>query len=530
MTSGGQLQHFIEQTRQITASEGDLDVILNKMQQWRNQFATSLTQTALTHPLMDPSIASTASTAHGLQPTSILAQQIALINTQIAVKIQSWPIKWAELGAAQSLADAFTDKVMLLVFGKFNAGKSSLCNLLAECFRLQGQAVRYFHVQDEQIHYTETLLREGATETTAQLQGVCLGERLVLLDTPGLHSATLENAALTQRFIDSADGVLWLSSSTSPGQVQELHSLARELKRHKPLFPIVTRSDQVEEDEVDGEICTVLCNKHPMQRAVQEADVHARAEDKLREMAVDVQLLKQPVSVSTQMARQGGMDQQAMSDAGFERLFAALLEMIQPALHYKQRKPAEIFLHHLQEQVFETFIHEIEPLSDQLQASLNHAQTALLQQQRHIAEGVWRSVVPELPQLLELHATVQAVDAVYDTVTQWLADALALQVQQQLADYCVESNASEISTKIQLKPHAQIGYETVSGMVSHDRLYTELCRHINEAVKDYTAELIEQCEASLGIVEKGIQQLKDVISAQSKALNELASQLRQNTL
>lgn len=535
MTSGGQLQHFIEQTKQITASQDDLTAILAQMQDWRKQFATALTNTSLTDTAFtqtgsNTTTDTTISTINGLQPISMLARQIALLNSQITEQIQLWPVKWAELGAAQSLADAFSDKVMLLVFGKFNAGKSSLCNLLAECFRLQGQTVRYFHVQNEQIHYTETLLREGATETTAQLQGVCLGERLVLLDTPGLHSATLENAALTQRFIDSADGVLWLSSSTSPGQVQELHSLARELKRHKPLFPIVTRSDQIEEDEVDGEICTVLCNKHAAQRAVQEADVHARAEDKLREMAVDIHLLKQPVSVSTQMARQAGLGQQAMSDAGFERLFAALLEMIEPALHYKQRKPAEVFLHHLQEHVLEAFIQQTEPTADQVQASLNHAQTALIQQQRHIAEGVWRSVVPELPQLLEQHAATQAVDAVYATLTQWVQDAWVLQVQQQLADYSVEIHASEMSAKIQLKPQAQIGYESIAGMVGHDRLYAELCRQINETVKENTAELIERCEASLGVIQQGIQQLKDVISKQSKVLNELASQLRQNTV
>ncbi|GAA5006746.1 hypothetical protein GCM10023206_12420 [Acinetobacter puyangensis] len=508
MTSGGQLQHFIERTRQITASEDDLHSILDQMQQWRNDFAIALTSIEFK--------------VEALQTTSALAEQITLLKRQIAEQIQLWEIKWTELSATQSLADAFGDKVMLLVFGKFNAGKSSLCNLLAECFRTQGQVVRYFYVQNEQIHYKDMLLREGATETTAQLQGVCLGERLVLLDTPGLHSATAENTALTQRFIDSADGVLWLSSSTSPGQVQELHTLARELKRHKPLFPIITRSDQIEEDEVDGEICTVLCNKHPSQRALQEADVYARAQDKLREMALDVQLLKQPVSVSTQMARQTGMDEQAMIEAGFECLFTALLQMIEPALHYKQRKPAEIFLHHLQEQVLETFIQEIVPLSDQLQATLNHAQTALQQQHRHIAEGIWRKVVPELPQLLEQHAITQAVNTVYATITQWLEEVCAQQVQQHLADYRVE-----MRHKIQLKPHAQIGYETISGMVVHDRLYAELSCQINETIKDYTTELVDQCEHHLKSIEKDIEQLKHVILRYSKALNEIASSLRQ---
>ncbi|MFX5595216.1 dynamin family protein, partial [Acinetobacter baumannii] len=81
------------------------------------------------------------------------------------------------------------------------------------------------------------------------------------LDTPGLHSATGENAALTQRFLDSADAVLWLTSSTSPGQVQELDELARELRRGKPLLPVLTRSDVIDEDEVDGRIVKCLRNK-----------------------------------------------------------------------------------------------------------------------------------------------------------------------------------------------------------------------------------------------------------------------------
>ncbi|MFX6899715.1 hypothetical protein ABTH92_21315, partial [Acinetobacter baumannii] len=78
---------------------------------------------------------------------------------------------------------------------------------------------------------------------------------------PGLHSATGENAALTQRFLDSADAVLWLTSSTSPGQVQELDELARELRRGKPLLPVLTRSDVIDEDEVDGRIVKCLRNK-----------------------------------------------------------------------------------------------------------------------------------------------------------------------------------------------------------------------------------------------------------------------------
>lgn len=96
------------------------------------------------------------------------------------------------------------------MFGKFNSGKSSFCNFLADRFAAQGKAVGYFYLDAGRIVEGPKRFKQGGTETTARLQGVRLGGRLVLLDTPGLHSMTPENAAQTRRFTDSADGVLWL--------------------------------------------------------------------------------------------------------------------------------------------------------------------------------------------------------------------------------------------------------------------------------------------------------------------------------
>ena len=50
---------------------------------------------------------------------------------------------------------------MLLVFGKFNAGKSSLCNFLASRFAAQGRAVQYFHLESGRIVETAEPLREA---------------------------------------------------------------------------------------------------------------------------------------------------------------------------------------------------------------------------------------------------------------------------------------------------------------------------------------------------------------------------------
>jgi hypothetical protein len=118
--------------------------------------------------------------------------------------------------------------------------------------------------------------------------------------------------------------VLWLTSSTSPGQVQELDELARELRRGKPLLPVLTRSDVIDEDEVDGQIVKCLRNKSDANRADQEADVRARAADKLQALGVALHQLKAPVSISAYVARTAGADAEAMRGAGFERLYAAL--------------------------------------------------------------------------------------------------------------------------------------------------------------------------------------------------------------
>ncbi|MBB5501581.1 hypothetical protein HDG37_005810 [Paraburkholderia sp. MM5384-R2] len=193
---------------------------------------------------------------------------------------------------------------------------------------------------------------------------------------------TPDNAALTRRFTDSADGVLWLTSSTSPGQEQELDELGRELHRNKPLLPVVTRSDEYEEDEIDGRLVKCLCNKSAPRRALQEHDVQMRAEDKLVAMGVDKALLKPPVSISAYVAREAGQTAAAMSDAGFERLYAALLDITGPTLAYKRRKRAEVLLHHLEENVLGSLQSDVLPLPGDLGESSQGALARLEQQRR----------------------------------------------------------------------------------------------------------------------------------------------------
>jgi predicted GTPase len=432
----------------------------------------------------------------GFRAHSALVTQANAINEVVQRRMRAWADQWKRLEPAHALADSFDQQILLLVFGKFNAGKSSFCNLLAERFASHGKSMTYFYLDAGRIIESAERLAEGVTETTARLQGVRLAETLVLVDTPGLHSITPENAALTQRFTDSADAVLWLTSSTSPGQVQELDELARELHRNKPLLPVVTRSDVYEEDEIDGEIRKVLRGKTAENRAEQEGDVHARAQQKLVQMGVDRALLQAPVSVSSHLAREQNQTRTAMIDAGFERLYSALLAITEPALEYKRRKQAEVFLHHLEENVLGALSEEVNVLLARLHAASDHAFETLDAAQQQLANAVWRAVVPQLPPLLDDTSAIKQV----------IRNAHAHELQTQLGEYDVA--AQEITLELN-----DVDYEAVKQAVA------DCIRHLSQAATD-------QCRASIESLRNDARALIDTLESHEADLQALKRALR----
>ncbi|WP_171478482.1 dynamin family protein [Acinetobacter sp. WCHAc060033] len=508
------IQTFIHATEAFDQPEKDIVTHLDKMHTWHQQLARNLNDQRLN--------------SHGLTSESSIALDIATLNAQLDRYLNHWETQSDTLHAAQSVADHFDDKIILLIFGKFNAGKSSLCNVLAECFHRHQQSVEYFYLEDGKIVESQDRFKEGATETTTRLQGVCLGKNLILLDTPGLHSVTPENADLTQRFLDSADGVLWLSSSSSPGQVKELAALGQELRRHKPLLPVITRSDYFEEDEIDGEICQVLCNKNAEQRDLQENDVHTRATDQLIEMHVDPSLLQSPISTSSQMLKNADFNDQAMQSAGFDRLFNALMHLIQSALAYKQRKPAEALLHHLQEQILTPLQVEIVPQLHQLQQNLNHASDTLVQSKEQIMTQTWRGMIATLPSLLEQFAEQQAVDELYSTLTQQAEQSLSQQISDTLVDYQLQSLPFE-----PLKFAKHLTYEVIYAddtkeilAIGHDRLYAEISQSLWQKLDVHTDEVISQCQKILNNIQTQIEVIQQGLNDDEQALQQIAHCLR----
>lgn len=500
----------------------DLERIVHRMWNWLSQL-----QTILDERMPD---------AAELRDDSVPAMQLQALRTVAREIIDEGAVQWDGLQLAQSVAEHFDDKLILLVFGKFNAGKSSLCNFLAERMTIHGWPSRHFRLEHGRIVHTGLSFAEGATETTASVQGVEIGDRLVLLDTPGLHSMTAENAELTLRFTDCADAVLWLSSSTSPGQVQELDALARELQRHKPLLPVITRSDVFDEDEIDGEICKILCNKTVEGRALQEHDVGERARAKLTQLGVNAMLLRPALSVSVHMARDNSQDDETnMRAAGFERLFTALEELAAPALAYKRRKPAEVLLHHLQEHVQSPLELRLSVELATLQAMLQAERDRLLGCPTDLAKAVWRSVMPLLPGWIDAQTRNEQqgpprrdrVQAVCAQLSQALEAALQAELAKQLASW----QPMLILRPQGLESHTDKGLYSAYNLEEADwaeKLYLRL----NEIVQQYLNEselrsLVDPCCAAVDRLLNTCMHLRTKLQMQAQELAEQAKALQQ---
>lgn len=224
--------------------------------------------------------------------------------------------------------------------------------------------------------------------------------------------------------------------------------LATELRRNKPLLPVLTRSDLIEEEERDGDIVKCLRNKTSQERAIQEQDVEQRARERLLQLGLSTRLLRAPVSISVSACRQqthpaqGGQASQASTDAallesGFDRLYEALLAMIAPTVAYRHRKPAEVLMHHLKEHVVADLDGRIIPEIQATRQALSQAREDLVDDEARIVALAWREVVPELPGLLAQHADADDGAALSGKISAWIQAAFERQLRQQLSDHDV---------------------------------------------------------------------------------------------
>lgn len=387
--------------------------------------------------------------------------------------IEEWKKQIDKSRPMQVLSSTYQQKVIFLVFGKVNAGKSSFVNFVASCF--EPSQVKRFYVDQGKICYlnAEETFKEGFTETTTIIQGVELGEYLVLLDSPGLHSVKKENGDVTRQFIDSADAVLWLTPSTSPGQVQELKDLKAELEKQKPLLPVITRSDKLEEDwcDIAQDIVGIIKNKNSDQRALQEDDVRKRLNDfKSNNIAASNFETKPPISISVhvykKMLEEMGNDQslelvdQQFSEAGLSRLFEQMNHLIAEAIEYKVKKPEQQIRNFFQEHVIAYLDQHIHPKIQKIRNESDQASKKIVAAEQMVTNAVLVRLSEKLVTLVEKHKESKNKKALVQEINLWVNQEINNQLKQVLLDFV--ANVAEVSAELKEDQLQDFGDRTMN--------------------------------------------------------------------
>ena len=144
---------------------------------------------------------------------------------------------WQELIRQQLQRSEFVNRheksILALVFADVNAGKSSLGNFVggwnlqdtpyASLYQPHQCEIEDFSKASQENRQERIIdhFAENATEATSTIQHYTLAQGLTWVDTPGLHSLTKEHGDLAKEYIQFADLVVYLTSSSSPFKSDE---------------------------------------------------------------------------------------------------------------------------------------------------------------------------------------------------------------------------------------------------------------------------------------------------------------------
>ena len=374
-----------------------------------------------------------------------LTALIAELTNSLKVKFTEWDKKIIAASPMQNLSKTFEDKIIFLVFGKVNAGKSSFSNQVVDLYRslFPNDHIRRFALKDNKIVTIEGDFAEGFTETTAQIQGVELGEYFVLLDSPGLHSTEEKNGNLTKQFVDSADAVLWLTPSSSPGQVQELDELKYELEKGKPLLPVITRSDETEEDwdEVAQDIIAVVKDKTPDNRKLKEEDVYGRLEQKQKSEGA-IKETRKPISISVYTFK----SHQDLNKAGLARLFNEMAKLVTKATGYKGRKADKQIKNFINENVLSFLNGEIKTQISSISTQTANVLSKLEKDRKTITDLVESNAHNHTYEIVNKHRKSRNKNAIVQDINSLISQALSQEIAKRLDGFV--SSLSQISVQL----------------------------------------------------------------------------------
>jgi len=169
----------------------------------------------------------------------------------------SWVVNFEKMLEKEKFRSDLANYFIIIIFGKVKAGKSSLGNFIAK-HKLENQTVEFFRYDEAGKKQAIKKLEEidedsfdtNNLECTVEIQGFKL-DGMAWIDTPGLGSMVKENGDLAKEYIQSADYVIYPTSSDSPLQQDEKNQLKELFEQNKKVTICITKSDEKEEDECE---------------------------------------------------------------------------------------------------------------------------------------------------------------------------------------------------------------------------------------------------------------------------------------
>lgn len=272
-----------------------------------------------------------------------LMQAARNADEKVAARLAVWKNKIKKHDRNTEFREDFGDSLLVFVYGKVKAGKSSLGNYIAyghgdpdaDLIRsAQETGIQPIFFMKDAANSTDVKHKEealqargkfsvGAMETTTEIQGFRL-PGLTWVDSPGLHSVTPENGELSKSYADAADLIIYPMNSGQPGRASDLVEIANLLHARKAFFVVISRCDKVEidVDDDDNKINTLLMKTLKDQKNQIDyvsKEILAKADEATREL-LDAEVM----TISVKFAQENGSDLKMLRESGMSGLFEKL--------------------------------------------------------------------------------------------------------------------------------------------------------------------------------------------------------------
>ncbi|MEZ9765621.1 hypothetical protein AB4278_22325 [Vibrio splendidus] len=289
-------------------------------------------------------VVSTVKTVSHLNVTNNPVEKFIQVNfEQIHALMAKWEYKVNSYQTNLEFRKDFGDSLLVFVYGKVKAGKSSLGNYIAT-----GQSdptPEWLESLDEKLHkpqfFKEAQNTEfgevidyskgfavGTSETTSCIQGFRT-PGFTWVDSPGLHSINGANGDLAKQYSDSADLIVYPCNSAQPGRRSDFEELRKLILAKKRIMVLITRCSEEELVDFDeeGMPITELVMKSDKNRADQEHYIKQELDLLCDELGEYIDTSAQ--SISVHYAQHYGSSAEAMKHSGMQNFFDNLSALIE---------------------------------------------------------------------------------------------------------------------------------------------------------------------------------------------------------